>query len=151
MYREGPKLGKVSWYVRIGLNFFCRLAASLRVMSKRQIAILRWKSLGKVRWLARIGPNFFCRPGASLPVIRERQIANLKNPEFYPLQVGRSACASRQGPKVGKVCWYARIGPNFLCRLAASLRVICEHQIANLKYTKFHPPQVGGSACAGWQ
>ena len=37
----------------------------------------------------------------------------------------------RQGPKVRKVCWLVRIGPNFFCRLAASLRVICECPVFN--------------------
>ena len=32
---RGPREGKVSWHLGIGENFFCRLAASLRVICKR--------------------------------------------------------------------------------------------------------------------
>ena len=43
----------------------------------------------------------------------------------------------RQGPKVRKVCWLVRIGPNFFCRLAASLRVIFERYIAKKRDSNF--------------
>ena len=39
----------------------------------------------------------------------------------------------RYALRVGKVSWLFRIGPNFFCILAASLRVICKRSIANLK------------------
>ena len=167
--QQDTQSGKVRWLAKIGRNFFCRLVASLRVISERQMPNLKClefyppqvgespcagkqgPKVGKVRWLARIGQNFFCRLAASQHVICERQIANLQSPDFHPPQVGERACAGRQGPKVGKVRYLARIGPNFFCRLVASLRVICEPSIANLKCLEYHPPQVGESACGGRQ
>ena len=89
MRRQGPKVRKVCWLVRIGSNFFCRLAVILRVICEQ-----KKQSQKKV---TKISPT-----------------------------VGQREGMCRQGPRVGKVCWLVRIGLNFFCRLAASLRVICE-------------------------
>ena len=55
----------------------------------------------------------------------------------------------RFGPRVGKVSWQFRIGPNFFLGLSASLRVVCKRYIAKLNGRKLRAGLLGPMACAG--
>ena len=104
--------------------------------------------VGKVSWRFWNRPKLFLqflgKPASHLQALdRELKASQTLR------TLGRGQCMRSHGPKVGKVSWRFGIGPDFFCRLSASLRVICKRQIANLKRHKLRVPQIRGSACAG--
>ena len=152
MRRYAPTLGKVTWLLRIGPNFSAesqQACESLASVRSRSLGVLNFahprqgQAHAQVR--TKIGKSFLafqnrpklflqtCSKPASYLRASHRKLKVLR---ISPT-LGRRKRMRRQGPKVGKVSWLVRIGPNFFCRLAANLRVICERQIANLKFPEF--------------